>query len=346
VINLRYHIVSIVAVFLALGIGIAMGTSFIDGVIVQRLQANQDQLELDREADRAEIEDLNAEINQVLADQTQFDSEATGTIFSRRLAEVPVLIVADRGVDITALEEVQRALLTSSTRYEGILWIEERMDTSSEENRQLLAEMFGLADSADAEALDRALRSAIRSEFAVDGAAGIGDYLGRTGALVGQEIILAGIENVEHVAASAASPRLLRALDRDDFVEWDTAGVNPQVRPFAPMFGTTILFVSSPNTEPGAAAFQVPLLEELQRSSPVPAVVVDDQLPEEGEEPGFALQLRSGVYDIDGVSTVEVLTGFDGLAATMLALDGIGIIEVGDWGSSEALLPPPVRDIN
>jgi len=348
VINLRYHIVSIVAVFLALGIGIAMGTTFIDGFIVQRLEDNLTELRADRESDREQIDDLNAEINQNIEIQAQFDTEATGTIFSRRLQDVPVLVVADRGVDELVLEEIQRALLTSSARYEGTLWIEEQMDTSVDDNRLLLAQMLGLTEDADVDAIDRSLRGEIRAEFAVNGSGDTGEYLARSGALLGQEIILlGGTADVESVAVgSAVEPRLLQALDREDFAEWDTSGVNLQVRPFAPMFGTTVLLVSSPDSLPGLEAFLLPLLEELQRISPVPAVVVDDKLPANDETAGLALQLRSGRRSSEGVSTVEALAGFDGLSATMLALDGIAIVEVGNWGTAENLLPPPVREVN
>ena len=38
-INLRYHIVSITAVFLALGIGLTLGSTFLDRVTVDRFAA-------------------------------------------------------------------------------------------------------------------------------------------------------------------------------------------------------------------------------------------------------------------------------------------------------------------
>ena len=44
-INFRYHLVSIVAVFLALGIGIIMGTAVIDRAVVDRLERQQDDLD-------------------------------------------------------------------------------------------------------------------------------------------------------------------------------------------------------------------------------------------------------------------------------------------------------------
>ena len=40
-INLRYHIVSIVAVFLALGIGVLMGSTIVDRAIVSTLRSSR-----------------------------------------------------------------------------------------------------------------------------------------------------------------------------------------------------------------------------------------------------------------------------------------------------------------
>jgi hypothetical protein len=48
VINLRYHIISIVAVFLALGIGLALGSTFVDSILVNELEDQVDEFEADR----------------------------------------------------------------------------------------------------------------------------------------------------------------------------------------------------------------------------------------------------------------------------------------------------------
>ena len=48
-INLRYHIVSVVAVFLALGIGLALGSTFVDSILVNELEDQVNQLDLAQE---------------------------------------------------------------------------------------------------------------------------------------------------------------------------------------------------------------------------------------------------------------------------------------------------------
>lgn len=48
-INLRYHIISIVAVFLALGIGLALGSTFVDSILMNELEDQVDEFEADRQ---------------------------------------------------------------------------------------------------------------------------------------------------------------------------------------------------------------------------------------------------------------------------------------------------------
>ena len=48
-INLRYHIVSIVAVFLALGIGLALGSTFVDSILVNELKDQVDEFEIEQQ---------------------------------------------------------------------------------------------------------------------------------------------------------------------------------------------------------------------------------------------------------------------------------------------------------
>ena len=74
-INLRYHIVSVVAVFLALGIGLALGSTFVDSILVNELEDQVNQLDVAQE-EAAELKnqaiaerDREAQNNQTLRTQ-------------------------------------------------------------------------------------------------------------------------------------------------------------------------------------------------------------------------------------------------------------------------------------
>src|SRR5215213_10131101 len=94
-INLRYHIVSLVAVFLALGMGILVGTTVIDRVTVEALSAKLDDV-------RGSVGAIEGQ-NRQLADQVKigrdFADQARDLAVRGGLKDVPVLVVAVAGVD-------------------------------------------------------------------------------------------------------------------------------------------------------------------------------------------------------------------------------------------------------
>jgi hypothetical protein len=85
VINLRYHIVSIVAVFLALGIGVVMGSTVIDRVTVDTLNARVNSVERSVRAADAENRRINGQLQTVrdFADQARTRSPAAISRTSR-----------------------------------------------------------------------------------------------------------------------------------------------------------------------------------------------------------------------------------------------------------------------
>ena len=96
-INIRYHIVSITAVFLALGIGVALGSTFLDRATVDLLENRIGSAE-----DR--IDDTNAEnerLTSELADADERDASlivlASEDLVSDHLTDVPLLVIAAPG---------------------------------------------------------------------------------------------------------------------------------------------------------------------------------------------------------------------------------------------------------
>ncbi|KUK40462.1 MAG: hypothetical protein XD69_1489, partial [Clostridia bacterium 62_21] len=98
IIDLRYHIVSLVAVFLALGIGILVGSTVLGGdTLVKQQEELASRLEQHLEGLRRENDALRAELNRAEAEQQRFND------FAR---EVLPLLVADRlkGMQIAVIE--------------------------------------------------------------------------------------------------------------------------------------------------------------------------------------------------------------------------------------------------
>lgn len=96
-ISFRYHIVSIVAVFLALGLGLLAGSSFGQPALVEQLRGRT-------EAQVATIDDLRSELDadrEELAALRAFAQAAAAPLIAGVLEGREVLIVADASVDGT-----------------------------------------------------------------------------------------------------------------------------------------------------------------------------------------------------------------------------------------------------
>src|SRR5215204_6057968 len=97
-INLRFHIVSITAVFLALAIGIFMGTSLLQRATVDSLKAGQRSLESkieQRQRENTAYRDALATADDVAAN---FGDDVLADAVAGRLDD-SVLVVASRGID-------------------------------------------------------------------------------------------------------------------------------------------------------------------------------------------------------------------------------------------------------
>ena len=100
-INLRYHVVSLVAVFLALGLGVIMGSTVIDRVTVDQLRNQLDRVESSVKQTRKE----NGQLSGRLRVWDQFADQARDQVLRARLQTVPVLIVGVDDIDHGPVDE-------------------------------------------------------------------------------------------------------------------------------------------------------------------------------------------------------------------------------------------------
>jgi hypothetical protein len=152
-INFRFHLASLVAVFLALGLGILVGSSVVDRAIVDRLDREIDDVRRESSARREQISTLEARIDSLEA----YVSESAPYAVESRLAEVPVAVLAERGVDGDVVEAALDALRAAGADVPGILWLEETWRLDDIEDVRALKDATGVTGSkvaARASALD------------------------------------------------------------------------------------------------------------------------------------------------------------------------------------------------
>ena len=115
-IDLKYHLVSLAAVFLALAVGIVVGSSFIAGSSVKGLEKEFVKLRADNRLQQQKIEDMKAEINS----HREFDRAvapflADGQLASRRVAVIQTGDYSEATQSAKAILEEAGATVTSVT---------------------------------------------------------------------------------------------------------------------------------------------------------------------------------------------------------------------------------------
>jgi hypothetical protein len=129
-INFRFHLVSLIAVFLALGLGILVGSSVVQNVIVDNLEREIRSVRHDSNQANAEVSQLNDKI----AKYDDFLRLSSEYAVEQRLEDVPVAIVADKGIDAGAVRSTMSMLQKSGATVPGIFWLTNSwgLDTSKQ----------------------------------------------------------------------------------------------------------------------------------------------------------------------------------------------------------------------
>ncbi|MBK5221490.1 MAG: copper transporter [Acidimicrobiia bacterium] len=141
-INLRYHIVSITAVFLALGIGVALGSTLIERAVVDELNSR-----LDAQAERLDNTDgenarLQDDLEEVGALWDRLAVEGTA-LFAGHLADTPVVLITIQGTNDDLLALTQRSLRQGGARLHGVLRLTSRWEELDDEE---IAELSALVE--------------------------------------------------------------------------------------------------------------------------------------------------------------------------------------------------------
>lgn len=105
-INFRYHLVSLTAIFLALGLGIAIGATVVDEALVDQVESQLDRVE--RRADT--VDATNEGLERDLTNWDLFGEQAGDALTAGRLAGVPVALVSVEGVDGDVVGQLEGSL--------------------------------------------------------------------------------------------------------------------------------------------------------------------------------------------------------------------------------------------
>jgi len=139
-INFRFHIVSLIAVFLALGLGILVGSTVVDQKIVNRLDSEINGVRKDIKARDA----TNRQLAQENKDLQQFIGEVALYGGDGRLDGQPIAIVAERGVDNDDVKQTVDALRAAGADVPGVLWMDDAWQLDNDQRVQDLQTALGV----------------------------------------------------------------------------------------------------------------------------------------------------------------------------------------------------------
>jgi hypothetical protein len=188
-INFRYHVVSLVAVFLALGLGVLFGTSALDRGVLSALNRNQRSLANRNEQLRRQVGDLE-KTNSVLGDFAELTKK--DLIGGALAGKSVVLVIMDR-TDTGVADGVAQTIVDSQARLDGYFKLSDKLDLVSDTRRQQVALLLD-SPATDADTL----RSALVDRIA-------GSLLGKTPGIFAK-LIDAGLADSRNLAGAQLRP--------------------------------------------------------------------------------------------------------------------------------------------
>jgi Copper transport outer membrane protein, MctB len=357
-VSIRYHLVTLVAVFLALGIGVVVGSTVIDKALVDDLERRVD--DLDKALTNAQqVNDKNQSQIDALEDLDQrLAEQGPAALLNGDLADTPVLLVAVDGIETGPVDDLADTVVAAGGRYQGTLWLNERLALADEDATTALGELLGGAGG-DAEALRERLYQELGAEL---GAVAAEEPLAvvdgeepstvttNTADTTDTTTAAASADGADAPAVDSELVALLEGLDDDGFVRLDDRP-DPDQRTLA---GVRIVVVSGAGAKLADDAFVYPLLGALAGDSDATVVAAESWAPPPGADDGtpaadpgrgvFVGRVRDDRPLRERISTVDDLELFAGRAAVVLALHGTAAGVVGHYGigdGADALLPSP-----
>ena len=138
-INFRFHLVSLVAVFLALTIGIVVGASVVNQQIVDGLNRRINTVENNADKQRSENLLLSGKVKEL----ESYLTTAAPYVVESRLTAVPVVVVAEHGVDRDATRALVTLLQDAGAETPAIVWLQSKWLLDKPDDRTALAGIVG-----------------------------------------------------------------------------------------------------------------------------------------------------------------------------------------------------------
>lgn len=364
-INFRFHLVSLVAVFLALGVGVAMGASFVDRATVDTLRGRLDQLEGNYRERGQEIDDLHTHLR-TIDERTSALLGDGSAVVAERLAGRNVAIIAPSNTPPAALDAAWSALGSAGAVRSGTLRVEPALALEDEGVLEEVRRMMELESATPAlvrgRVLDRLAGALSVFTAPVPAPGTTGDGPPTTPAPNGTPTTVPAPTTTEppfRPLGPAPTPEqldearsLLLGMAEAGLVTLDTDGVRDgQDLPSVDEVSYVVLLPEG--TEPEVVADLHRLAGDLAEAAPATVTVAETGAPREpGQLPsqeadrvgGMLVELRSDDDAVERLSTVDGLQEPLGRLALVLAVEEQLAGRVGHYGTGVGATGPVPRN--
>jgi len=311
VIDFRYHLVSLIAVFLAVALGIVIGTTQLNGPLTDNLQGQVTALQDDKRS----LEDQTQQLQSRLDDVGAFEEAVGPTLVQNTLTGRSVVFVVAGDVDPDVLEGLTALVGSAGATVTGTVRLTD-----------------GYADASAASTVESYLGGpGLPTSVTLPETDDVGELVGSA---LAQVLMVPSAGDARPVPSNADTSTLLAGLRELDVLSQDSTSVTAADYAVLVTAGS----VSGNDAEARTTALvQLATALDDQGSG---AVVAGDAAS--GGDGGLVTAVRDDQTVTAAVSTVDNVTAAAGRISTVLALAAEGTGTSGEYGVGEDTQPVPL----
>lgn len=347
-INIRYHIVSITAVFLALGIGVALGSTFLDRATVNVLDGQINSAEKRIKATNEENDRLNQQVSQSRERDAALILEGSESLLAGELAEQPTLIIAAPGVDPDSIDVLSTILQRSSADFRGTVQLSDDLAFTGDADDDLATDL-GIP-GADVTALRSAATSTITGAMLAAGTPLSDNGTSLDDAEQATTTTTTTVEDPDTTCCTAEppdgeEPPGITVLRDRGYLEVSPGPDYGDDDPILETSGYRYVYLGGPDLTEEQNQVLLSVLPSTGPAMPATVVSASQAEPAKDEEliPTIVARVRQDDALLRRYNTVDNTQTFAGLVATVFTLRDMGDTDPGQYGQAEgasAVLPP------
>lgn len=346
-INIRYHIVSITAVFLALGIGVLLGSTFLDRATVNVLDSQISSAEKRIKATNQENDRLNQQVSESRERDASLILVGSESLLADQLTDLPVLVVAAPGVDNDAIAVLGSILERSGADFRGTLQLSDDLAFTGDVDTDLVTDL-GLPD-VDAAGLKTAATTSITGALLAAGLPLNDD--GTTRQTTDPTTTTTTIDGSEPGCCTSQPPdgdepgAITVLRDRGYLKVTPGPGYTDQ-DPILETTGYRYVYLGAPDLDEEENQVLLSILPSTGPALPATVITASQSAPAADEEliPTVVARVRESDDLLARYNTVDDSQTFAGLTAAVFTLRDMGEVDPGQYGQADgasSVLPPP-----